>query len=171
MAVRMVGTTAQSRRAWARSSPWSMSWVGRHPSSAPSSDTARAQDVERRARRRPAPGASRPAPRGCHASTGHLGGEPPRPGASGSSPVEEELPHVLERALGGQLGGRVLPVVEEALLPADVAHGRLGHDDPLEPARHLGAVSSAGRMRATPMRSRSDTTPTSSSPSTTGRCR
>ncbi len=60
-------------------------------------------------------------------------------GPVGQGPVEQQLPHVLQRPVGGQLDGRVLPVVEEALLAPDVAHRGLGHHDAFEPPGHVGA--------------------------------
>ena len=42
------------------------------------------------------------------------------------------MPHVLERPPLGQIDRRVLAVVEEALLPADVPHRGLGHHHPLQ---------------------------------------
>ena len=57
---------------------------------------------------------------------------------------EQEVPDVLERARLGQVDGGVLPVVEEALLAAHVADGRLGHDDALEPGRDVPARLGGG---------------------------
>ena len=118
-AVSRVGTTAQSRSAWARSSSWSMSWVGRHPSSAPSNETA----VRRTSSGGPigrGTGSTAATPVGELAQAGHLGGEAPPAGPVGQLAVEEQVPDVLERASCGQLG-RVLAVVVEALEAPDVA--------------------------------------------------
>ncbi len=54
------------------------------------------------------------------------------------------MPHVFERTPFGQIDGGVLPVVEEALLPPHVAHRRLGHHDPLQSGRDLGAGLDGG---------------------------
>ena len=51
--------------------------------------------------------------------------------------LEEEVPHVLERELVGQLDGVVLAVVVEALEAAHVADRRLGDDHALQPGRRL----------------------------------
>ena len=58
-------------------------------------------------------------------------------GRAGQAPLEEQVPDVLERQLVGQLHRVVLAVVVEALLAADVADLRLGHDDALEPGGRL----------------------------------
>ena len=55
----------------------------------------------------------------------------------GQLAVDEEGPDVLERAVLRQLDGVVLAVVEEALLAADVADARLGHDHALEAPRDV----------------------------------
>ncbi len=74
----------------------------------------------------------------------HLVAEGGRGRRVGQFAAEEEVPDVLERARLGQLDGGVLPVVEEALLAADVADGRLGHDDTLEPGRDVPARLGGG---------------------------
>ena len=51
--------------------------------------------------------------------------------------LEEQVPHVLEPPLVGQLDGVVLAVVVEALEAPDVADLGLGHDHALEPGRRL----------------------------------
>ena len=140
----IVGTTAHSRSAWARSSAPSMSWVGRHPSSAPEQRHRRAQDLERRAslrhlrqHRRQAAGQAR-------------AGRPPRRriaapvGPVGELSFEQQVPHVLERSPRRQVDRRVLAVVEEALLAADVAQRGLRRHDPLEPGGDLGPVLVGG---------------------------
>ena len=133
------GWSAPRRRApsaCSESSSAPMSWVGRQPSSAPSSETAVrstssgvARCAKRRQQRVQAGRQGAPAPH-------HLG-EGGRVRRVGQLALEEEVPDVLERALLGQLDRRVLAVVEEALLPADVADGGLGHHHALEarPAR------------------------------------
>ena len=67
----------------------------------------------------------------------HLGGERLPLGRRREVALEEEVPHVLERQLVGQLDGVVLAVVVEALEAAHVAHRGLGHDHALEPGRRL----------------------------------
>jgi hypothetical protein len=52
---------------------------------------------------------------------------------------EEQVPHVFDRSRGGQLDGRVLAVVEEALPAAHVTDRRLGHDDAIEAGWDVGA--------------------------------
>ena len=88
---------------------------------------------------------------------GHRGQEPARPGGSSASSatsranavdgrpvgelaVDQQLPHVLEGPARGQVDGRVLAVVEEALLSAHVTDRGLGDHHALEPPRHVGAV-------------------------------
>ena len=51
-------------------------------------------------------------------------------GRRGQLALEHQVPDVLQRPLLGQVRGRVLAVVVEALLAPDVAHRRLGHDHP-----------------------------------------
>ena len=55
----------------------------------------------------------------------------------GQATLEQQVPHVLERELVGQLDGVVLAVVVEALEAPYVAHRRLRHDDALESGRRL----------------------------------
>jgi hypothetical protein len=50
----------------------------------------------------------------------------------GQLAVDQQVPHVLERAALGQLRRRVLAVVVEALGPPHVAEGGLGHDHALQ---------------------------------------
>ena len=102
-----------------------------------------AQDVERGAaagQRRQ----QRAEPRRQGAPPAHLVAERRRGGCVGQLAPEEEMPHVLERPLLGQVDGRVLAVVEEALLPADVADRGLGHHDALEPGRYVAARLGGG---------------------------
>ena len=74
----------------------------------------------------------------------HLVAEGGRGRRVGQLAAEEEVPDVLERAGLGQVDGGVLPVVEEAFLASDVADGRLGHDDTLEPGRDVPARLGGG---------------------------
>ena len=71
--------------------------------------------------------------RGRCAAAAHLVGERPALGRRRQVALEQQEPHVLQRALVGQLDRRVLAVVVEALEAADVADLRLGDDHALEP--------------------------------------
>ena len=62
----------------------------------------------------------------------------------GQLAAEKQMPHVLERPRLGQVDGRVLPVVEEALLAPHVPDGGLGDDDALEARRHVPARLGGG---------------------------
>ena len=55
----------------------------------------------------------------------------------GERAFEEQVPHVFDRALLGELHRVVLAVVVEAFEAAYVADRRLGDDDPFEPAGHF----------------------------------
>ena len=134
----IVGTTEHSRRVWARSSAPSMSSVGRHPSSAPRSDTA----LRRTSKGEPFPaiaGSIAARPGGNAAQLRHLGGEPARLVPVGELSLEQQVPDVLERSPRRQVDGRVLAVMEEPLLPADVTEGGLRRHHSLEPGGELGA--------------------------------
>src|SRR5207302_8699254 len=86
------------------------------------------------------------------------------------APVQQ-VPHVLEGPLLGELDRVVLAVVVEALQPADVAELGLGHDRALQPAGASTASCSTGRILARRIRSRMETMPTSAPSFTTGTCR
>ena len=101
-------------------------------------DTAGAQDVERRSHRSQS-GKHGGQTSGDGAETGHLGDEPLRTRPVGELAVEQELPDVFERSSCGQVGGRVLAVVEEPFLSAYVADRGLGHYHPFEAPGHVGA--------------------------------
>ena len=115
-----------------------MSWVGRQPSSAASSETA-VRSTSSGAPRRQMAGSTVRRPGGRARRRRTSAPKAAEAAASGSSPSEQEVPDVLQGALLGQLDRRVLPVVEEALLTAHVADRRLGHDHALEPGRDLAA--------------------------------
>src|SRR2546423_270630 len=66
---------------------------------------------------------------GYDAQGGDLGDEPIAFLPGRQSPLEEQVPHVFERALLTELDRVVLTVVVEALLAAHVAYRGLGHDD------------------------------------------
>ncbi len=66
----------------------------------------------------------------------------------GQLAFEHEVPHALERARLGEVDGRVLAVVVEALLAPDVAHLGLGHDDALEPLGRLEVAGERDRLDA-----------------------
>ncbi len=70
----------------------------------------------------------------------HLGDEPARLARVGELSLEQQVPHVLERAPRRQVHRRVLAVMEEALLAPDVAQGGLRRHDTLEPGGDLGPV-------------------------------
>ena len=102
-----------------------------------------AQHVERRAAAAHG-GQHRAQPGGQGTPAPDLRAEGRRGGRVGQLAPEEEVPDVLERALLGQLDRGVLAVVEEALLAAHVADGRLGHHHALEPGRHVAARLAGG---------------------------
>ena len=108
-----------------------MSCVGRQPELGPEHRHRGAQHVERgtAARER---GQQRAEAGGHGAPLPHLFGEGRRGCRVGEVAPEQQVPDVFERARLRQVDGRVLPVVEEALLPTDVADGRLGHHDAFE---------------------------------------
>jgi hypothetical protein len=55
--------------------------------------------------------------------------------------VDHQSPHVFDGEAGGELGGRVLAVMVEALLAADVAEDRLGDHHAVEsPGSEHGSV-------------------------------
>ena len=67
----------------------------------------------------------------------------------GQVALEQQEPHVLERPLLGQVDGRVLAVVVEALLAADVADLGVGDDDALQaPGTSTRGTAAAGRSAA-----------------------
>ena len=73
---------------------------------------------------------SRSARPGRHdAQAPDLGGERRELVVVGQVAVEEQVPGLLEADALGQLDGGVLPVVEEALVAADVAELGVGDDD------------------------------------------
>ncbi len=90
----------------------------------------------------------------------HLIGEGSRCGQPRQLAAEQEVPDVFERALPGQVDSRVLPVVEEALLTADVADRRLGHDHAFQSGRHvatgLGGRTDAGHAEEVTQRDHPD---------------
>lgn len=115
-----------------------MSYTGRNPFAAPSSE---------RAVRIPASGPERPpaaamagsaarTSAGSRRSAAVSAAKAPPFAASGSSPYEE-MPDVLEAAGPREVDGRVLPVVVEALLTADVTDPGVGDDDTGEPSRRF----------------------------------
>ena len=99
----------------------------------------RAQQIERRCIGR---GARDVGQHGLHgrgdlAERRDLGLEVGALGERGERAFEQQVPHVLERPLLGQLHGVVLAVVVEALEAAHVADRRLRDHHSFEPARHL----------------------------------
>ena len=82
-------------------------------------------------------GSSRRTPSGSRRSSASSSAKAARRLRSRQAAVEQQLPHVLEGATSGQIGGRVLAIVEEALAAADVADGRLGDDDSFEASGRL----------------------------------
>ena len=132
-----VGVTAQSSRASRRRSSASRSMVGRMPRLAATSESVV---------RRPSIGLLE---RAIAGSTGTTLAGSARKGATsaaktsrsawlaGRAPSIKQAPDVLERSTLGQLDRRVLAVVVEALVAADVAHLGVGHDHALQPSGHL----------------------------------
>ncbi len=118
-----------------------------------------AQDVERRSPTRQRR-QQRGEPRRHDTPPPHLVGKGGRGHRVGQLAPEEEMPDVLERALLGQVDGRVLPVVEEALLAAHVADGRLRHHHALQAGRHvptgLGGGPDAGHAHEVAQRDHAD---------------
>ena len=116
-----------------------MSSEGRKPSAAPISDTV----VRSRSSGGASPAASRDVGKhGLHrgrdlAQRGDLGAEGVGLFAGGERAVEQQVPHVFERTLLGELDRVVLAVVVEAFEAAHVADRGLGDDDAFEPARHF----------------------------------
>ena len=130
-----VGTTAQIRSASARRWAWSMSSVGsmsqlarheRHRCAQPSMIEL---DVRAMA------GSTSSTGSGMARSGRTSSRKASRSAADGQLALEEQVPHVLERHLAGQLDRRVLAVVVEALEAPDVADRGLGDDDALEARR------------------------------------
>jgi hypothetical protein len=61
-------------------------------------------------------------------------------------PAEQQVPHVFERPLGAQLDRVIVPVLVEALQPADVADPGMRDDDPREPGGRVRAVAVPGDL-------------------------
>ena len=62
----------------------------------------------------------------------------------GEAALEQQVPHVLERAAAREVDGAVLPVVVEAFEPAHVADGGVGDDEAFEAFRHLVGLRGCG---------------------------
>ena len=112
---------------------------GRMPRSAAAERQRRAQAVERLARQGDRRQHRADDAAGIARKRSDLVGEGvPLPRLVGQRAVDHQPPHVLERTLLGELDGRVLAVVVEALVAADVADLGVGDDHALQAAGHLG---------------------------------
>ena len=121
---------------------------GRKPSAAPSSDTVGAQQVERR---RVGPPSARSAgstaftAAGISRSGAISVGNASRSAQRRERALEQQVPHVFERALLRELDRVVLAVVVEAFEAAHVADRGLGDDDAFE-ARGTSCGEVLGRL-------------------------
>ena len=136
----IVGTTAHSRSAWAPQLGV-VDVMGRSPPQLGAEERHRgAQDLERGAparhlrQQRRQPGRKGPEAR-------HLRREPARLAGVGELALEQQVPDVFERSPRREVDGRVLAVVEEALLAPDVAHRR--SPPPRRPRARRGSRSRA----------------------------
>jgi hypothetical protein len=153
---RMVGVMAHSEQRSRRSRcAGVMSITGRSPRSAAANDSA-VRNPSSGSLVRAIAGSTGSTRRAVIARSGReLGGERLALGLGGGQRAVDHQPHhVVERPALGEVDGRVLAVVVEALAAAHVAHLGVGHHHALQAARHLRRARSTPRASGRAVRPR-----------------